>query len=294
MIILIINYYIESIKTISKIDCDLMNKNVKFEIIKNLLSDENKENIFLNKIKLIDNDMSRGKKILEGLKQSLDECIKKLNPLEMIYNYYNQFYKESKKNQIKLIKHKLKELSEKNISEILNQNNFFNDNDTFIFNEAIDECKNNIKYSNSKIFMSIYNKNKNNRYKTEDEIFKLSIKNFRETITNIINRKEIKIRFLEIKFINEVLNTIRTYNNDNDLKNEVDFILKEFKHLEKEEYIKNDLLNDLIKYSNIDNILNIILGNINFIEIYSNIKNIELTKFSEQNNNIISKLDSEK
>ena len=82
--------------------------------------------------------------------------------------------------------------------------------------------------------MSIYNKNKSNKDKTEDEIFKLSIKNLRETITNIINRKEIKIRFLEIEYINEVLNTIRTYNDDNDLKNEVDFILKEFKDLEKE------------------------------------------------------------
>ncbi len=87
----------------TKIIDDLKNKNVQYEKIKNLISEDN---IFLNKIKVLTNE-EEAKKIYEELKDSLEKCKKKLQQLELINDYYNQFYKLTKNEQIILIKNKL-------------------------------------------------------------------------------------------------------------------------------------------------------------------------------------------
>ena len=121
--------------------------------------------------------------------------------------------------------------------------------------------------------MSIYNlKKENENYeKSEDEIFKESMNNYKDTIIRIIQQKDSKEPFLEINYVNEIINSIQN-NKAIDLNQEIDFIETEFTDLGKQDYIKNYLLDDLINFSKIKKISNLLNGIINFIEIYNKIK----------------------
>ena len=93
------SYIIESTKTHTKIIDDLKNKTIKYGILVNLISDDN---IFFEKIKVLlkeETDI-----IFNDLKDSLNLCKKQYAQLELISDYYNQFYKETKKAQLILIK----------------------------------------------------------------------------------------------------------------------------------------------------------------------------------------------
>ena len=274
-------YIIESTMTQSKIIEDLKNKDVQYEKMNNLILDDN---IFLDKIKvLIDKD--EAETIFKDLKDGFEKCKQKLQQLELINDYYNQFYKESKKDQIILIKNKLKELNNANISFILAEENFFKEEKNFDFYEALEDCKK-LKYRNSKFFMAIYEKNKDK--KSEDERFNESIKNYHEVLTNIITLKENKLKFFELSHIHEILKVINNY--ENNLQDEIDFTSKEFEDLKKEDYIKNELLNDLINYSKKDKTLKLLNGIKCFIEIFKEIKNIEQSDYYEEIKNLQSKL----
>ena len=136
--------------------------------------------------------------------------------------------------------------------------------------------------------MAIYEKNKE-KYKTsEDEKFKKSIEDYKNAFTNIINLKENKINFFEINNVKEILNVINEQNNN--ILDEIDFIADEFKDLDKENYIKNELLNDLINYSKKDKTSKLLQGIINFIEAYKKIVNIEDTEFVKEIENLYSKI----
>ena len=273
-------YITESIKTQTKILEDLKNKNIQYEKMNNLIYDDN---IILDKIKVIARD--EADKIYIDLKDSIEKCKQKFQKLELINDYYIQFYKETKKEQMILIKNKLKELNNSNISFILSEDNFFKDDKKFNFYEALKDSEN-IKYSTSKFFMAIYEKNKDK--KSEDERFKQSIKDYQEVLTNIITLKENKLKFFEISYVNEILKVINI-NNDN-LQNEIDFTAKEFENLKHEEYIKNELLNDLISYSKKDKALKLLKGIKCFIEIFKEIKNIEQSEYYEEIKSLYSKL----
>ena len=274
-------YIIESTMTQSKIIEDLKNKDVQYEKMNNLILDDN---IFLDKIKvLIDKD--EAETIFKDLKDGFEKCKQKLQQLELINDYYNQFYKESKKDQIILIKNKLKELNNANISFILAEENFFKEEKNFDFYEALEDCKK-LKYRNSKFFMAIYEKNKDK--KSEDERFNESIKNYHEVLTNIITLKENNLKFFELSHIHEILKVINNY--ENNLQDEIDFTSKEFEDLKKEDYIKNELLNDLINYSKKDKTLKLLNGIKCFIEIFKEIKNIEQSDYYEEIKNLQSKL----
>ena len=122
-------------------------------------------------------------------------------------------------------------------------------NNEININEALEEAEN-LKYKNSYFFMSIYNKiyEKENLELTEDLILKKSINNYKEAIIKIIKQKETKEPFYKINNINDIINVVK--NQKNNINKEITFIEKEFSNLGKENYIKNDLLNDLINFSN--------------------------------------------
>ena len=187
------SYIEESTITKTKIIDDLKNQNVQYEKINGLISDDDS---FLEKIKVLAESNEEAEKIFNHLKESIEKCKKKFQQLELIMDYYKQFYKEEKNDQFILIKNKLNELYNTNISDILAKNNFFKNNDNFDFDEAIEDCKN-IKYRNSKFFMIIYEKNKENYKKSEDERFKQSIKEYQEVVTNILTQKEKNLNFLK-------------------------------------------------------------------------------------------------
>ena len=126
--------------------------------------------------------------------------------------------------------------------------------------------------------MSIYSKNQVNiGIFTEDKIFKNTIRDFKEILTRIIRQKETKEPFFEIKHIESIMESIR--DSKNDLKKEIDFIEKEFEDLNENNYIKNNLLNDLINFSKKDRIKNIFQGIIDLIEAYQDLSGIKSTHF---------------
>ena len=278
------NYIEETTLVKSKIIEDLKNKNIQFEKINGLISDDN---TFFEKIKVLVNNNEEAEKVFKDLKESLEKCKQKFQQLELIMDYYKQFYKESKNDKFILIKNKLNELYNTDISAILAQNNFFKDNEYFNFDEALEDCKK-IKYRNSKFFMAIYEKNKENYKKSEDDRFKESIKDYQEVLTNIITQKEKKLKFFEINNVHEILNIISA--NNYNLQEEINFTVEEFKNLNKEDYIKNELLNDLVNYSKKDKALKLLEGIKCFIEIFEEIKKIEKSEFFKEIENLGTKL----
>ena len=266
-------YLYESIEIKEKIYNDLKNNNVRYEIINNLIDEDN---AFYNKVLVVCE--KKGPEIYNELKENLKLCTEKFKELEIIEEYYSTFYSDSKKNIIDMINQKIKEYKQKNINEIIETENFFMENNEFNLEQAIEESKN-IKYRESCFFMSIYNKkNENENYeKTEDEIFKESINNYTDTVKRIILQKESKEPFFEINNINEIMKAAQ--NKNNNLKKEINFIEKEFSNLGKDDYIKNDLLDDLINFSNKDKISKLLQGIIYFIDLYNKMKPIQITDF---------------
>ena len=70
-------------------------------------------------------------------------------------------------------------------------------------------------------------------------------------------------------------------NKNNDMKKEINFIEKEFENLGKKDYIRKNLLNDLINFSNKDKVSKLLNGIIYFIEAYDKINKIQQTNFLE-------------
>ena len=272
-------YLFESITLKNKINTDLNNCSIKYDLIANLI-DEN--NSFYNKIFVItDGNEKEAKKIYDKIKENLKICKEKFDKFEIIEDFYNTFYNNSKKETIKKIKDNLNLLKHKNIDEImkLEERNFIKDED-FNFEEANEDIKN-IKYKNSCFFMSIYRKKHDNENieKSEDEIFKESIDNYKDTITRIIQQKDTKEPFFNIDNINEILSAIQ--NENNNIEEEIKFIEFEFANLGKENYIKNDLLNDLINFSIKDKTIKLLNGIIYFINSYQQINEIQITELSK-------------
>ena len=128
--------------------------------------------------------------------------------------------------------------------------------------------------------MSIYKEKYNNEIheKSELEIFNESLNNFKETLTKIILQKETREPFFKINNINEIIKVIKSTKVEN-MEKEIDFIEKEFAELEKDYYIKNYLLDDLINFSKKDKFEKLINGIIYFIEAYRQISTIKKTEF---------------
>ena len=140
--------------------------------------------------------------------------------------------------------------------------------------------------------MAIYRMKKINEIleKNEEQIFSDSINEFRNTLTEIINQKESKKPFFEINNVKEILR--ETQNKSNDMKKEMNFISIEFAELGKNDYIKNNLLNDLINFSNKEKIAKLLESIIYFIEAFDKIKDIEKTEFLEKFENILNSINS--
>ena len=270
-------YYLKSIEVKNKIFNDLYMNNVPYHIINDLIKEDD---IFYKKILVItDNSQKEAEHILNKFKENMMRSDIIFRDLELIHDFYTSFYSVTKRHIIDIIKSKIAELKKMNVSEIIKIDKLFEENKDFNY-EAAKADSINIKYKNSCFFMSIYNKNKVYLgIKTEDEIYKNTIKNFKETLTKIINQKDTKEPFFGIQNIEEIMEVIREPKNN--LQKEIFFIGDEFKDLNKNDYIKNDLLNELINYSKKDKIKNILRGIIDLIDAYKYLSGIQLTYFME-------------
>ena len=271
-------YLNESVLIKSKISTDLSENKIKYDNAYNLMD---KENTFYKKILVIaDQDEKEAKKIYDKIDESLKICEEKIKKFEIIEEFYSLFYNNTKQEIINLLKNKINELKQKNINEILDiKDEEFIINDNFNYKEAIEESKD-VKYKNSLFFMSIYKKNIEEKVdKTEDEIFKETKNNYKDSLTRIINQKESKESFFKIDFVPEILSVIKNPNNN--LEKEILFLEKEFADLDKENYIKNELLNDLTNFSNKNTTQNLLKYIINIIDSFKKIReDIKETEFS--------------
>lgn len=182
------------------------------------------------------------KPIFDRLNNHAKSCRNEFDKFENLYDYFITFFSNSKKDEINLNNKKLAELKKKNVNEIKNLEKYFNDIDDL--KTLIGDGKK-IKYRESCFFMTIYNSKKNNDsfVKIEEQIFNDSIQEYKDTCKEIINQKETKIPFFDINNIKEIFK--ETQNKINDINKEIKFMLQEFADLDKDDYSKNNLLNDL-------------------------------------------------
>ena len=266
-------YLFQTLLIKSKIINDLKDKKVKFNIINNLMDEGDS---FYQKILVISENVKKAIEIYSELKTSYSICKEKINKLKLINDYYNTFFSNSKGQIIKLLNQKINEIGQKDINDIIGLDIKIT-NDGFNLDEAIIESKN-LKYKNSLFFMAIYNKKYDNEKSknSEDLILKESINIYTDTIKRIITHKESNEPLININNINEIIKIIT--NSNNNMEEEINFIKEEFSNLEKGDYIENHLLNDLINFSHKCDILLLLKGIINFIEIFHKIKEFEKTK----------------
>ena len=270
-------YVIETMKLTTKIDNDLNSGNINYELIDNLIDEDNS---LYNKILIINNyNKENADKLYNKIKTYLKICKYKFNIFEKIIEFYQTFYKETKRGLYTEIKLKIKNYKEKNIIDIINLDiKEFIKIENFNLDEAIKESEN-LKYKSSSFFMIIYREifNKEQFEKTEDEIFKNSIEVFRQILTRIVEQNKTGENFFKINYIDKILECVR--NKSDNMKEEIEFLCKEFPKLNEENnnYIKNNLLNDLINYSYRDKICFFLKGVIYFLETFTKIKEIQLT-----------------
>ena len=284
-------YLNKSIKIKNKILNNLEKSQLKYNVIINLFDEDNS---FYKKILVIyDGNEKKSKEIYNKIKNDIDKCKQKISIFEKIEDYYNTFLKKTKKDLIIIINFKLKELKQKNLEEIIELDEFsvilYDDFDLQVEIKQSED----IKYKYSLFFMSIY-KEILNEYSesTEVEILNKTKINFKETMTKIIEQNETKEPFFKINNINEIMNVIKKMNNYN-MKNEIDFLLKEFEHLGKRKYIEKYLLDDLINFSKKDKIKKLIQSIIYFVESCKKISKIPKSKFTENLENLYQILNSE-
>ena len=272
-------YIIETTTLKSKIYNDLKNNYINYDVLDNLIDEENS---FYKKILLItDLNEEEAKNLYNLIKESLKKCKDKFNIFEKIIDFYTTFYKDTKRDIINEIKESIKNHKQKKLIEIIELDiyKFINNND-YNLDEIIKESEN-VKYKYSCFFMSIFRdiSNKKHLEKTENEIFTLSMEFFKDTLKRIILQRETREYFFQIHFINNILEAIRDQKNN--MKEEIDFISKEFVELKQDNYIKNDLLEDLINYSYRDKIAKLFAGIKYFIVAFKAIKQIRYTEFND-------------
>ena len=282
-------YLKESILLKNKILKDLEERNLIFNVINNLIDNDN---AFYEKILVIvDGDENYGKKIYNKIEEDLKNCNNKLEKIEIIEKYYIAFLPIEKKEIIEIIDVKLKKLRNKNLNEIVSiPENKIIENNQFKFEESIKESEK-IKYNDSLFFISIYNEN-NDKYKyekTEQQILDDSINEYRNCFTKIIKLKETNEPFFEINHTEIIMKEVSNLK-DNKFDEEIKFIEKEFQDLNKSDYIKNNLLDDLINYSNKEKVEKLSQFIIYFIESYCKIFEIQETEFIQKLKTVYNKL----
>ena len=281
-------YLQETLRVRYSIITEIKYHNLRYELITNLIDEPS----FYRKLEvLLNNEGNDPKIVFVELKKDIEICRNKFDEVEKINDYFNSFFSNSRKNEIDLINRKLLELKKKKVSEIIKIDKFFDENELENFDDLIEESKN-LKYKDSSFFMVIYNTKKNNESleKTEKQIFDDSIDEYKKTCKEIIEQKESKKPFFEINNVNEILK--ETQNPSNDMNKEIKFMAEEFADLGKNDYIKNNLLNDLNNFANKDKISKLLQSIIYFIESIDKIKNIKKTEFLDRFEQIYDSINS--
>ena len=146
-------YLVESIKIKSRILDDLENNRISYNRINKIIQVDDKENeienednellkqspLFRKLLVITSKNEQESIKIFNKLKESFEICQQRFKKFEIIKDFYNTFYKNTKGKIINEIKKKLDELAETNLEEILDldEYNYIKDDD-FNLEEAIE------------------------------------------------------------------------------------------------------------------------------------------------------------
>ena len=267
-------YLVESLDLKKKLKDNFTLMTIKYDLLTNLMADENS---FYKKIFVIfDEDEGKAKEIFQRIKESIQECLQKFEIFEIILDYYNTFFNNTKKELVISIKNSLNNLKQWRVNEImkLDENNFIKYKG-FNLQEVKEQSKN-IKYKNSLFFMSIYKKKVETEIlEKEDDIFKESLNEYKDSLTRIIKQKQTKEPFFNINYVNDFMAIVQ----NNNMDKEIEFISNEFAELGLGNYINNELLNDLINFSNKYKVVKLMQGIIYFLNSYNKIKEIQSTNF---------------
>jgi len=267
-------YLFDSLDMKDKMKKNFTDLKFRYDIVSNLIIDDS----FYNKVFVVfDFEEDKAKVIYDKIKQAIQECSKKIEIFEIILDYLNTFYSNKRKEIINLIKNSLNKLKQSNVDKILNldEKKFINNAD-FNLDELKEKSKN-IKYKNSLFFMSIYKQiyDNENLEKSEDDIFKESLDDYKNSLISIIRQKDTKEPFFGIKYVKDFMNIVQ----NNKMEKEIEFISIEFAELDQDDYIKKELLNDLINFSFKEKVTKLLIGIIYFIDSFSKIKEIQTTNF---------------
>ena len=225
-------YLSESLKIKNKIEYYLSKSKVKYGLMTDLI---NEDNSFYNKkiLLICDRNEQKSQNIYNKIKNDLENCNKLFLKFKKIKDFYITFFQNTKKTIIESIEKELEKQKQKNIDEILKLNleeKKIIENNELNYEEAVKESED-LKYNDYLFFMSIYWE-KNQKGGTEKVVFDSSKKDFINSMTKIIMQNETKEPFFLINNVIEIMNAIKD---------------KDDEELKKEAYIKNNLLDDLVK-----------------------------------------------
>ena len=273
-----------------KISNDLQKLKIKFDIINNIFDEGD---LLYKRILLIIGEKTDS--IHEEMREILQECRNKISKFEKIEEYYNTFFSYSKQEVINILKGVIYNLKKTDLCELvkMDENDIVKEKEKFNYKDSIKEAEN-LKYKYSLFFMPIYKiiYMNENFEKSEIDMLNQAIKAFETTMTKIILQRQSKNPFFEIEYIGEIMKVIRSKSNG--LKDEINFINQEFIKLNKAQYIQNNLLDDLINFSNKEKIYRLIDGIIYFVNTFNQIKIIKITDFLQTLDRNLLKLNDKK
>ena len=260
---------------ISKIFSDIKDLKISFLKVSDLI-DKNKD-LFLSKIKLIFmNEQSNPDELFYEIIKSLDICKSKISQLNKIHDYLILFEPQDNKNLIDKLQIIINRLRNKQINEILNENEIQKIPD---YNSLIRKSDN-LKFKESIFFLKFYDelkKEKGFNFK-ENDLFNEALNLYNNIIKKIINYKN--ENFMSIEKIIDILDVVK--NKKNEIEKEMLFISVEFK-----EYIFNcnvtieSIKNNLYNFSNLKEIQDYCKGYIFILSLFQEISKKKIYKKTE-------------
>ena len=239
---------------------------LSYKLIKQFY-DCKKENILLNRIKLLTNLFGEqySEQFSNSIKENLLLCDNFILNLEKIKKYFEKFLPNDKKNEIGKLSNKIDNLKTKTFKEIIESKGEFLD-----YLLYLDEAQTRNKYLNSIIINSLLLKSQDKNNKSDNgkfEIFKEKINDFK----NIIAEGEIK--YLDKETLKEFSKLIKS--GEDKLSKELDTIYNIFQiDSSNKKKFMNDLSMVLDKKLNILDVVNNLLCLIDLVGG----QNLELSK----------------
>ena len=282
--------YFESISKINeKVYIDIKDLKIPFLKISDLI--ENHEQSFLSKLKLIFiNDGNKPNELYNQICENINNCKIKLIEIKNIEDYLGAFEPKKEANLKNSITNILNILREKNICDIIKEEETSKIEN---FNGLVEKSKK-IKYKNSIIFMKLYDEYKKSKINYDEiELLDETIENYQTIMKQIINFSE--ENFLNIEKIDIILDLLKSKKDEID--KEMEFTSNEFQNYLNDKNVEiKDVKNNLINFSNLKEIKEYLSGIFWIIETFKKLSNNEEyqeTEYSTKLSEVLGELEND-